>query len=284
MSRTGSLQVLAVLVTLEPTVAILRQASRNERRHIDAYTIVGPERFLECSMAHGVACSNCGIELDEDPGGDSGERKPCPKCGSKALTFSRTGSGGIRFGGSATVSVIRATISATNLLLQTVVVPSRKTDEGQLIEAVTLPWFEIIKELSADPSIAYQISDRKWEEIVAGAYKKAGFEEVTLTPRSGDYGRDIIAVKRGLGSVRVIDQVKAFKPGLLVTANDVRALMGVLQGDGASKGFLTTTSDFAPRIKEDPLIIPFMPARLELINGEMLINRLQELSKKTPTS
>jgi restriction system protein len=216
------------------------------------------------------------MELDEDASGNSGERKPCPKCGSKARTFSMTA----RISGSATVSVIRATITATNLLLQTVIVPSRKTDEGQLIEAVTIPWFEIIEALSANPALAYQISDRKWEEIVAGAYKKAGFEEVTLTPRSGDYGRDIIAIKKGLGSVRIIDQVKAYKPGHLVTANDVRALMGVLQGDGASKGFLTTTSDFAPRIKEDPLILPFMPSQLELINGEMLIKRLQELSKK----
>jgi len=47
-----------------------------------------------------------------------------------------------------------------------------------------------------------------WEEIIAGAYKKAGFDEVTLTPRSGDLGRDVIAIKKGLGSVRVIDQVK----------------------------------------------------------------------------
>lgn len=93
-------------------------------------------------------------------------------------------------------------------------------------------------------------------------------------------GRDVIAVKYGIGSVRVIDQVKAYKPGHLVTANDVRALMGVLQNDGAAKGFLTTTSDFAPKLKEDPLIVPFMPSRLELINGSMLLKRLEELAKK----
>jgi restriction system protein len=65
---------------------------------------------------------------------------------------------------------------------------------------------------------------------------------------TSDHGRDVIAVKRGLGFVRVIDQVKAYKPTHLVTADDVRALIGVLHGDGASKGFLTTTSDFAPRL------------------------------------
>ena len=67
-----------------------------------------------------------------------------------------------------------------------------------MIEAVTIPWFEIIALLRKDPSIAYQLSWQKWEEIIAGAYKKAGFDEVTLTRRSGDYGRDVIAIKKGL--------------------------------------------------------------------------------------
>lgn len=110
--------------------------------------------------------------------------------------------------------------------------------------------------------------------------RKAGFEEVTLTPRSGDLGRDVIAVKRGIATVRVIDQVKAYKPSLLVTAKDVRALMGVLQTDGASKGFVTTTSDFAPRVRSDPLISPLIPSRLELIDGKTLLMRLGELARK----
>jgi restriction system protein len=173
------------------------------------------------------------------------------------------------------LSVIR---KDADLLLQAVIVPGERTNEGQLIEAVAIPWFEIIKALKDDPKLAFQISPRKWEEIIAGAYKKAGFEDVTLTPRSGDFGRDVIAVKKGLGIVRVIDQVKAHKPGHLVTADDVRALMGVLQGDSASKGFLTTTSDFAPKLRENPLIVPFIPSRIELIDGKTLLKRLKEIA------
>jgi len=173
---------------------------------------------------------------------------------------------------------LRAAEENTQLLLQAVVVPGERTDEGKLIEAVTIPWFDIIALLYQDLNMAFQITPEKWEAIVAQAYHKAGFDKVTLRPRSGDLGRDLIAVKKGLGFVRVIDQVKAFKPPHLVTGNDVRALMGVLETDGASKGFLTTTSDFAPRLKTDPLITPFMPARLELINGTMLIDRLEELA------
>jgi restriction system protein len=151
--------------------------------------------------------------------------------------------------------------AAPCLLLQMVIVPGALTSEGRLIEAVAIPWFDIIDLLTKDPNIAFQIPACKREEIIAGAYHKYGFEEVTLTPRSGDHGRDVIAVKRGLGSIHVIDQVKAYKPGHLVTANDVRALLGVLQEDGASKGFLTTTSDFAP------------------LDGKTLLARLEELAR-----
>jgi restriction system protein len=149
-------------------------------------------------------------------------------------------------GGSTTVTdtpLALRTSTIPQLLIQTITIAGGKTSEGRLIEAVALPWFDIIDVLRKDPSAAFQIPPEKWEEIIAGAYKKAGFDSVTLTPRSGDLGRDVIAVKKALGSIRVIDQVKAFAPNNLVTANDVRALIGVLETDGASKGFLTTTSD-----------------------------------------
>jgi len=181
---------------------------------------------------------------------------------------------------------INATASVTppaglpQLLMQTVVVRGERTEEGRLIEAVAIPWFDIIQVLKNDPNAAFQIPPERWEEIIAGAYKQAGFDEVTLTPRSGDHGRDVIAIKKGIGSIRVIDQVKAYKPPHLVTADDVRALMGVLPTDGASKGFLTTTSDFAPKLREDPLIIPYMPSKLELVDGAALLQRLEQLARR----
>jgi restriction system protein len=167
--------------------------------------------------------------------------------------------------------------------LNAVLVPAGATPEGQLIEAVSEPWFEIIEYLKQEPARAFQIPSRTWEELIAGAYRRAGFDEVTLTPRSADFGRDVIAIKRGIGSIRVIDQVKAFAPDHLVTAHDVQALLGVLQGDGASKGFLTTTSGFAPKLAQNPLITPFIPSRLELVNGEILLARLLELAKRRTT-
>lgn len=165
------------------------------------------------------------------------------------------------------------------LLLQTVIVPGAPTEDGRLIQAVALPWFEIIALLENDPNLAYQIPPRKWEEIIAGTYKAAGFDEVILTPYSRDYGRDVIATMHGIGSIRVIDSVKAYRPPHLVTYDDVRALIGVLTGDGASKGFLTTTSNFPPNMMTDPLITRWIPAQLELVNGDMLLARLRDLAR-----
>lgn len=228
-------------------------------------------------MSDNDKCSDCGTQLEAEIGENSDSRSPCPNCGSIKRHISLHVKDAVHV--TASLSATLTVVPNVNLLLQTVIIPGQKTHEGRLVEAVSIPWFDIIELLKNDPNIAFQIKPDKWEEIVAGAYYKAGFDEVTITPRSGDFGRDVIAIKKGIGSIRVIDQVKAFKRGHLVTANDVRALIGVLHGDRASKGFLTTTSDFAPKIEKDPLITPFMPAQLELINGEKLLRRLEELTK-----
>ena len=164
------------------------------------------------------------------------------------------------------------------LLMQAVIVPGDKTKEGQLIEAVALPWFEIVKLIQRDPESIYQLDWRKWEEIIAGAYKQQGFD-VILTPRSNDKGRDIIASSHGLGSIRIFDQVKAHRPGHPVTADDVRAMIGVLESEGnVSKGIVTTTSAFAPGIMQNQNITRFMPYRLELRARDELLQWLGSIA------
>ena len=94
-----------------------------------------------------------------------------------------------------------------------------------LIQAVTIPWKEILKLIKDDPNLIYQIDPRKWEQIIAGSYRASGlFDEVVLTPRSGDHGIDVIATRHGFCSIRCIESVKRYTPGKVVTANDVRAL------------------------------------------------------------
>lgn len=227
------------------------------------------------SVEGSTTCPNCGEILDGTLEGLS-EYAWCPKCGS----FDRRVL--VEFGEALPMPPLDlAALGATALTLQTVVVEGAKTAQGAIIEAVAIPWFEIIAWIARDPRAMFEIGPRKWEEIIAGAYVKADWDQVILTPRSGDLGRDVIATKCGVGTVRVIDQVKAYRPDRLVTAHDVRALVGVLQLDGASKGFVTTTSGFAPRLLRDPLIKPWMPSRLELIDGPKLIARLRALTGKS---
>lgn len=164
---------------------------------------------------------------------------------------------------------------APPLSFSAIVKTQDKTKEGTIISLLAPAYARLLKELREDPSIIYQIDPFVWEEIIAGAYEKEGFDEVILTPRSGDLGRDVIAIKKGLGSVKFIEQVKAYKPGHIVTANEVRALLGVLHAEqDVSKGVFTTTSKFAPKVADDCLIKPFLPYRLELVDGDRLIERL----------
>jgi restriction system protein len=170
---------------------------------------------------------------------------------------------------------------AIDLMLQTVVTLGAHVTEGQVIEAVSIAWFKIVDELLRDPSLMKEISWRRWEEMIAGAYDAEGWDEVILTPRSGDGGRDVIATRRDFGSIRIIEQVKAYEPGKLVTANDVRALLGVLHADpNASKGIVTTTSGFAPGIYDDQAIIQYMPNRLDLRPGDKLMEWLAQIRAK----
>lgn len=163
------------------------------------------------------------------------------------------------------------------LVSQAVITPYQKTHEGQLIKVATLPLGHIIDRIMKDPSLMYIIEPRKWEEIIAATYDESGlFDEVTLTPRSGDHGRDVIAVS-GFGSVRLIESVKRYTPGTKVTAEKVLALLGVLLSDPqASKGIVSTTWEFAPKIEENPYIKKHIPDRLELVDGEALLKRLKE--------
>ena len=223
---------------------------------------------------------------DKPESGDSGIASLIEDWQSNAKrTYGINPSGSISLSGSLHNQVIRpvgipseeafgepAVISYPDILLQAaVVVLGDKTSEGHLIQGVSIPWFEIIKQLKRDPDFLFQIPWRKLEEIIAGAYEQEGWPDVILTPRSNDGGRDVIATKPGFGSIRIIDQVKAYRPGHKVTADEVRAILGVLSADlSVSKGVITTSSTFAPGILEDSKLKAFMPYRLELKNGKEL--------------
>lgn len=53
-------------------------------------------------------------------------------------------------------------------LIKTLLTFKEKTDEGKLVQAINIPWFDIIDLLVKDPNAAYEIPPEKWEEIIAG--------------------------------------------------------------------------------------------------------------------
>jgi restriction system protein len=162
------------------------------------------------------------------------------------------------------------------LLQAAIILTGDRTQEGILVQGVAVAWEEIIRHLAQDPEFLFKIDWRKLEELIAGAYQREGWSDVILTPRSGDKGRGIIATKTGIGSIRFYDQVKAYAPGHMVTADDVRAMAGVLSRDqNVSKALVTTTSRFAPGIYDEWKSL--MPYRLELKEGAQLLAWLQQI-------
>jgi len=170
-------------------------------------------------------------------------------------------------------------VSPSFLLQTTIVQTGEMTPEGHLISVPTATWFEISKQLKNDPQFRFEFCTypTKFEEFLAGAYHIEGWEAVTLTPRSGDKGRDIIAVTTGLSAIRVLDQAKAYSAKNSVGQDDVRAILGVLNLDqNASKGIITTTGDFAPGVAEE--FGNVMPYRLETKNGEQFLKWIESVS------
>jgi restriction system protein len=172
-------------------------------------------------------------------------------------------------------------LAKASISVSSIIIPERKTAEGTLIASTSSIWTEIIDRLQSNWSLAYELPPERWEELVATAFHKDGYDEVTLTRRSGDDGRDVIAIKKGVGAVKVIGSVKAYGRGRLVRYDDVRALLGVLAGEqDASKGIITTTSDFPTKLSSARFIKPFLPYRLELMNGTQLRHWLLAVRKQ----
>jgi restriction system protein len=203
-------------------------------------------------------------------------RRRTPK--TQNIGLSHIGSNIRTYAPTVSVSALLAN-SAPQVTIKALLTLEDAGDEGQLVMAVAVPWFEIARMIQQDPQSMYGIDHRAWEEIIAGAYTRAGFDNVVLTPRSGDFGRDVIATKLGTGSIRIYDQVKAYSPGHVVTAEEVRAMLGVITAhQNVSKGVITTTSTFAPRLMDDADLARNIPYRLELKPRDVLLPWLDELS------
>ncbi len=110
--------------------------------------------------------------------------------------------------------------------------------------------------LKKEPQILWQLSPRKFEEIVAELLISKGYD-IELTPASGDGGIDIYAAKKDdLGKFLYLVECKKYVPPSKVGVEVVRSLHGVVQSKKATAGAIVTTSYFTKGAAEFQREIP----------------------------
>ncbi|MDR4462316.1 MAG: restriction endonuclease [Nitrospirales bacterium] len=132
---------------------------------------------------------------------------------------------------------------------------------------------ELIRRLASQPELMRVLDPRKFEELVAELLRDKGYE-VTLTPRSRDGGRDIIAIKReDIGSALTLVECKRYAGNNKVGVDVVRGLYGVVEVDRATKGLVATTSYFT---KDAKVFRDKVPYRLGLADFDVLRGMLAQ--------
>ncbi|MGE0370962.1 MAG: restriction endonuclease [Gammaproteobacteria bacterium] len=122
--------------------------------------------------------------------------------------------------------------------------------DRQIIVDVTSVSDQLLERVHANPTLMYELSPRRFEEFVAEVLNRLGYS-VTLTPASGDGGKDIYAAKKDhLGSFLYVVECKKYAPDNPVGVGLIRQLNGVVQAEQATAGILATTSFFTKGAKE----------------------------------
>ncbi|MCX5819508.1 MAG: restriction endonuclease [Deltaproteobacteria bacterium] len=114
------------------------------------------------------------------------------------------------------------------------------------------------------------ISDRQLELLVAELYGEMGYG-VTVTKKTRDGGRDVIAERRDTGKLeKLLIEVKHHVNPIGVSK--LRELLGVVSSEKVNKGVLITTSRFS----KDAVIFAESNSRIEIIANSQLTKLLNE--------
>jgi hypothetical protein len=187
----------------------------------------------------------------------------CPICGNKDLEFEDML--GFRPGGSAFVSRCTSCEQRVHIaeflshkkefisrwsLIEPISTQLHKAGEipGEIAELVRTDLLlvneELISYLAKHPEMMYDVSPRKFEELVAELLYRMGYD-VELTPYSKDGGYDILAIWRGeVGSLLTLVECKRYRLDRPVGVEHVRNLIGVWDSVRASHAMIATTSSF----------------------------------------
>jgi len=136
--------------------------------------------------------------------------------------------------------------------------------------------FEQIKQyLAQHPEKLYDLTPRKFEELIASILTDLGFE-TQLTKATRDSGRDIYAyVKNAVTSFLMFVECKKWSPKKKVGIEIVQRVHGAAKSGGAHKSMIVTTSFFSlPAQKEHANI----PKEMDLKNFDDLKKWLSNYS------
>jgi len=115
-----------------------------------------------------------------------------------------------------------------------------------------------------------------FERFCQRLLRESGFEEVTVTGKSGDGGIDGIGILQvnSLVSFRVLFQCKRYAGSNPVTPSQVRDFRGAMTGR-ADKGIIITTGSFTSEAKREAVREGAPP--IELVDSEKLVSMLEDL-------
>lgn len=113
-----------------------------------------------------------------------------------------------------------------------------------------------------------------FERFCQRLLRESGFQEVTITGRSGDGGIDGIGILQvnPLVSFKVLFQCKRYSGS--VTAGQVRDFRGAMMGR-ADKGIIITTGSFTADSRKEAVRDGVPP--IELVDGDKLVEMLEQL-------
>jgi transcriptional regulator with XRE-family HTH domain len=114
---------------------------------------------------------------------------------------------------------------------------------------------ELLRRVGQNPELMREMHWRDFERLVADLFERDGFD-VELTPRSGDKGVDLFAVRKtGLG--RSLYVVQAKQHAAPIEPHFVRDFAWVIERQRATGGVLATTSRFSPGAVEEQQQLQF---------------------------
>lgn len=123
-------------------------------------------------------------------------------------------------------------------------VPNATVETLRRVEFVPVT---MLQEIRRNPEAMRALTARNFERFIAAIVDALGFEDVILTPYSGDGGRDVLATKTVHGiPILFALECKRWSPKRPVGPDVARALLGVISRSPtrAHKGIVVTTSRF----------------------------------------